>query len=118
MNYIKKYQRFVEEFTSTTVKPDVKPGTIEKPGTAPGKPSPFRRDKPSTEPGTKANTETKPDVKPGTIEKPGTAPGKPSPFRRNKPSTEPGTKASAEDVADKFIQMMVDKGESVEKYIY
>ena len=79
MNYIKKYQRFVEEFTSTTVKPDVKPDITEKPGTAPGKPSPFRRDK---------------------------------------PSTEPGTKASAEDVADKFIQMMVDKGESVEKYIY
>lgn len=77
MGHIKKYQRFVEEFTTEApVRPDVKPDTIEKP-----------------------------------------APTKPSPFRRNRPATEPGTKASAEEVADKFIQMMVDKGESVEKYI-
>jgi len=34
--------------------PEVAPGTIEKPSTIPSKPSPFRRDKPSTEPGTKA----------------------------------------------------------------
>jgi hypothetical protein len=52
---------------------------------------------------------------PGTTEKP--SPTKPSPFRRNKPSTEPGTKASAEDVAERFIQMVIDSGESVEKYI-
>jgi hypothetical protein len=77
MSFIKKYQRFVEEFTATApARPDVKPGTTERP-----------------------------------------APSKPSPFRRNKPSTEPGTKASAEDVAERFIQMMVDNGESVEKYI-
>jgi hypothetical protein len=77
MSFIKKYQRFVEELTATApAKPDVMPGTTEKP-----------------------------------------SPTKPSPFRRNKPSTEPGTKASAEDVAERFIQMMIDKGESVEKYI-
>ena len=77
MSFIKKYQRFVEEFTaSAPVKPDVKPGTTEKP-----------------------------------------APSKPSPFRKDKPSTEPGTKASAEQVAQRFIKMMIDKGESVEKYI-
>lgn len=81
MSFIKKYQRFVEEFTSTApARPDVKPGTTEKPGTIP-------------------------------------APTKPTPFRRNKPSTEPGTKASAEEVAQRFIQMMVDNDESVEKYI-
>jgi hypothetical protein len=79
MSFIKKYQRFVEEFTAT----------------APARP----------------------DVKPDVTEKPKTAPSKPSPFRRDKPSTEPGTKASAEDVAERFIQMMVDNGESVEKYI-
>jgi hypothetical protein len=79
MSFIKKYQRFVEEFTAT----------------APARP----------------------DVKPDVTEKPETAPSKPSPFRRDKPSTEPGTKASAEDVAERFIQMMVDNGESVEKYI-
>jgi len=79
MGHIKKYQRFLEELTATApVKPDVKPDTTEKPLTTPSKPSPFRRDK---------------------------------------PSTEPGTKASAEDVAERFIQMMLDKGESVEKYI-
>lgn len=79
MSFIKKYQRFVEEITATApVRPDVKPGTIEKPSTTPTKPTPFRRDK---------------------------------------PSTEPGTKASAEDVAERFISMMVENGESVEKYI-
>lgn len=77
MSFIKKYQRFVEEIAATApVRPDVKPGTTEKP-----------------------------------------APSKPSPFRRNKPSTEPGTKASAEDVAERFIQLMINQGESVEKYI-
>lgn len=77
MSFIKKYERFVEELTATApVRPDVKPGTIEKP-----------------------------------------SPTKPTPFRRNKPETEPGTKASAEDVAERFIQMVVDMGESVEKYI-
>jgi hypothetical protein len=79
MSFIKKYQRFVEELTAT---------------------SPAR-----------------PDVKPDVTEKPGTAPSKPSPFRIDKPSTEPGTKASAEDVAKRFISMVVDKGESIEKYI-
>ena len=79
MSFIKKYQRFVEELTAT----------------APARP----------------------DVKPGTTEKPSTTPQKPSPFRRDKPSTEPGTKATAEEVAERFIQMMVDSGESVEKYI-
>ena len=62
-----------------------------------------------------ATAPVRPDVKPDTTEKP--APSKPSPFRRNKPSTEPGTKASAEDVAERFIQLMIDQGESVEKYI-
>ncbi len=79
MSFIKGYKRFVEELTAT----------------AP----------------------SKPDVKPDVTEKPGTAPSKPSPFRRDKPSTEPGTKATAEDVANRFIELMVQKGEPVEKYI-
>jgi hypothetical protein len=41
----------------TPSSPEVAPGTIEKPLTIPSKPSPFRRDKPSTEPGTKAEFE-------------------------------------------------------------
>ena len=58
MSFIKKYQRFVEEFTATApARPDVKPDVTEKPETAPSKPSPFRRNKPSTEPGTKASAE-------------------------------------------------------------
>jgi hypothetical protein len=62
---IKKYNQFVkenktnEEFemdvpVAMPSRPDVKPGITEKPGTVPSKPSPFRRDKPSTEPGPKA----------------------------------------------------------------
>lgn len=62
-----------------------------------------------------ATAPVKPDVKPDTTETP--APTQPTPFRRNKPATEPGTKASAEDVAERFIQLVLDQGESVEKYI-
>ena len=73
---IKKYNQFVnenktnEEFDFETeapvrtmpslgkpVTPEVAPDTTVKPGEAPSKPSPFRRDKPSTEPGPKAELE-------------------------------------------------------------
>lgn len=75
---IKKYNQFVtenktnEEFDFETeapvrtmpslgkpapASPEVAPDTTVKPGEAPSKPSPFRRDKPSTEPGTKAEFE-------------------------------------------------------------
>lgn len=73
---IKKYNQFVnenktnEEFDLETeapvrtmpslgkpVTPEVAPDTTVKPGEAPSKPSPFRRDKPSTEPGPKAELE-------------------------------------------------------------
>ena len=69
---VKRYNQFIkenklnEEFemdapvamprTSPTT-PEVKPDVTEKPTTAPTKPSPFRRDKPSTEPDTKAEVE-------------------------------------------------------------
>ncbi len=77
MSFIKGYKRFVEEFTLTApVKPDVKPGTTEKP-----------------------------------------APTKPTPWRRSRPQVEPGTKATAEDVANRFIELMQDSGEEIEKYI-
>jgi len=58
MSFIKKYQRFLEDMTSTPVRPDVSPGTIEKPDTTtPSKPSPFKRNRPSVEPATKATAE-------------------------------------------------------------
>jgi hypothetical protein len=59
MRYLKKYERFVEEAqpatrpapSEPTIAPDTKPG---KPGPAPSRPSPVRRDKPSVEPAPKA----------------------------------------------------------------
>lgn len=71
---IKRYNQFVKENKTNEeleleapvrtlpslgkpVTPEVAPDTTVKPGEAPSKPSPFRRDKPSTEPGTKAELE-------------------------------------------------------------
>lgn len=75
MSFIKKYQRFVEEFV-LSAQPQVVPDITETP-----------------------------------------APTKPSPFRRDKPAVEPGTKASADQVANRFIQLVIDRGETIEKYI-
>jgi hypothetical protein len=66
MKFIKKFEIFKEEFTSSlsaspktspTTKP-AQPGT--KPGTRPGRPSPIRRDKPGVSPAPKAKKEKLP----------------------------------------------------------
>lgn len=59
------------------------------------------------------DTTTKPKVRPGER----TAPSKPSPFRRDKPSVSPRPKAELEDVVNKFINLMNDRNEDIEKFI-
>ena len=87
MRFIKKFEKFVE----SAAEPQVKPG----------------------------RPEVKPDVKPG---KPLQRPQKPSPIRRERPSVEPepkakvGKKASAEEVAERFIDLMVQGDEDIKKY--
>lgn len=87
MKFIKKFEKFLEG----AAEPQVKPG----------------------------RPDVKPDVKPG---KPLTRPQKPTPIRRDKPSVEPdpkaevGKKASAEEVAERFIDLMVQGNEDVKKY--
>lgn len=67
-----------------------------------------------------------PEVKPTPTTKPGTKPGRPSPIRRERPSVDPRPKAeeenglptaSAEDVVKRFISLLNDEGEDVEKYV-
>ena len=87
MKFIKKFEKFLE---ASAAEPQVDPG----------------------------KTKVKPDVKPG---KPLTRPQKPDPFRRDKPSVEPdpkagSKKASAEEVAERFIDLMVKGNEDVKKY--
>lgn len=88
MKFIKKFEKFLE----SSGQPQVKPG----------------------------RPDVKPDVKPG---KPLTKPDKPSPIRRDKPAVEPDPKAkakldkaSAEQVAERFVDLMVENGEDVKKY--
>jgi len=65
-----------------------------------------------TEAPTKPSPTTTPDVKPGT------RPGKPSPIRRDKPSVNPAPKASTpEEVVDRFVSLLNDRGEDIKKYI-
>lgn len=60
MKYLKKYNVFLESGQTApapvkpTTIPDTKPG---RPGTAPSRPSPVRRDKPAVEPAPKAKKE-------------------------------------------------------------
>jgi len=61
MKFLKKFERFNEEFVAPEVEDNdtkTKPATpITKPGTRPGRPSPIRRDKPSVDPRPKAEVE-------------------------------------------------------------
>ena len=87
MRFLRRFEKFNEELVAG---PEVKPAPTTKPAT------------PTT--------------------KPGTRPGRPSPIRRDKPSVEPDpkaelTKASAEDVVNRFISLLNDEGEDVEKYV-
>jgi hypothetical protein len=68
MKYLKKYDMFLEEVEATlskpaptkpTTTPGIKPG---KPGQAPSRPSPVRRDKPSVDPAPKAKKATAEEV--------------------------------------------------------
>ena len=87
MKFIKKFEKFLE---ASAAEPQVKPSNPDvKPGVSPGKP----------------------------LQKP----QRPSPIRRDKPSVEPAPKAkakkaSAEEVAERFIDLMVQNGEDVKKY--
>lgn len=70
--------------------------------------------------GGQETTKPSPTTLPGT--KPGTKPGRPSPIRRDKPSVNPQPKAelpksSVEDVANRFISELNERGENVKKYI-
>jgi hypothetical protein len=55
----------------------------------------------------KENTFADPIVKPET--KPIVKPGRPSPIRRDKPSVIPKPKASAEEIAEKFIELAINR---------
>ncbi len=86
MRFIKKFEKFLEGAAEPQVKP--------------------------------ARPDVKPDVRPG---KPQTRPGKPSPIPGIKPSVEPAPKAkkktaTAEEVAERFVDLMVQNGEDVKKY--
>lgn len=87
MRFLRRFEKFNEEFIGG---PGVKPSPTTKPAT------------PTT--------------------KPGTRPGRPSPIRRDRPSVEPDPKAelptaSAEDVVKRFISLLNDQDEDVEKYV-
>ena len=87
MKYLKKFESFVETANLAT-EPQRSPATPER----------------------KTITPTKPGKAP-------VRPSKPSPIPRKGPSTIPSpAKATAESVADRFIDLMVENGESVKKY--
>jgi len=87
MRFIKKFDKFNEE---------AQPAPAPSPGT-----------KPSTTP-----------TEPGRRQDPGK---RPSPVRRDKPSVAPGPKAkkksTEKEVAERFIALMDEEGEDIEKYL-
>ena len=94
MKFLKNYESFITEEAQPATKPSPSPS-----------PNP---DTPTTEPGRRKD------------------PGKrPSPVRRDKPDVAPGPKgteagkkkATEEEVAERFISLMNQKGESVKKYV-
>lgn len=55
MKFIKKYESFKESLVTNSPAPTTKPAPVVDPGVKPGRrPSPIRRDKPSTSPAPKA----------------------------------------------------------------
>lgn len=88
MKFLKKFEKFLESVEAA--EPIVKPATPK----------------------------TKPSVKP--------RPGAPSPIRRDKPSVDPRPKAvtdkeqklaTFDDVAERFINLMSERGEDIKKFI-
>ena len=72
--------------------------------------------------GQEVETKPAPTTTPGV--KPTTRPSRPSPIRRDKPSVEPDPKmeidlpkATAEEVVDRFVSLLNDRGEDIKKYI-
>ena len=95
MKFIKKFESFVNE--------EAQPAPATRPDTKPDR--------------------TSPDTKPGKNPSPGK---RPSPIRRDKPSEQPGPKgqkkgnlptASEEEVAERFMALMKEKGESYKKFV-
>jgi len=87
MRFLKKFEKFNEEFVMGGQEVETKPAPT-----------------------------TTPDVKPGT------RPSRPSPIRRDKPSVNPNPKAelptaSVEDVVNRFVSLLNDKGEDIKKYV-
>ena len=69
-----------------------------------------------------AQPKTKPRTKPGV--NPGVKPNRqrPSPIRRDKPGVEPAPKAKSpkateEEVVERFVSLMDERGEDIKKYI-
>jgi hypothetical protein len=64
-----------------------------------------------------AKPSVKPDVKPG---RPQVRPSRPSPIPSKDPSTTPSPakakKSTADKVAERFIDLMMEKGEDIKKY--
>lgn len=87
MRFIKKFDKFINE--------EAQPAPAPNPG------------KPSTTP-----------TEPGRRQDPGK---RPSPVRRDKPSVAPGPKAkkkaTEKEVAERFLSLMSEEGENIEKYL-
>ena len=103
MRYLKKFDLFMEEAQPATqpqpsthpdrdpgVAPTTTPSTPEKPS----RPSPIRRDKPSVEPGPKGQKKDKQNLTAGKVKK-----------------------ITEQDVANRFIALMKQKGEDYKKYV-
>lgn len=71
----------------------------------------FLENNPAVEPAVKP---ARPKVDPGTKPK---RRQRPTPIRRTRPSVEPNPKATEEDVAERFIKLMDEKGEDIKNYV-
>lgn len=88
MKFLKKFEKFIESVEAA--EPAVKPKVAPpttKPGVKPNRPSPIRRDKPSVDPKPKAVTDKEQKL------------------------------ATFDDVAERFINLMNERGEDIKKFI-
>lgn len=88
MKFLKKFEKFIESVEAA--EPAVKPKVAPpttKPGVKPNRPSPIRRDKPSVDPKPKAVTDQEQKL------------------------------ATFDDVAERFINLMNERGEDIKKFI-
>lgn len=98
MRYLKKFDLFLEEAEpATKPAPSTTPGKPTTTPDAPGKPSrpsPIRRDKPSVDPSPKGEKKSKQNLATGKV-----------------------TKVTEQDLANRFISLMKQKGEDYKKYV-